>query len=93
MQKMHRFILRAKELKNMFENKGMRMIGAPRPSAQLMGMPKFENLGKNNNDFNSKILNTLNEKIIHLCLKYSIDNPYLFESLYNLINLSILAFL
>ena len=42
-------------------------------------------LGSEKNDFNNKILDTLDDKIIHLCTKSSLDNPYLFESLYNLI--------
>ena len=40
----------------------------------------------NNNENNLKVLNTLNEKIVNLCIKYSIDNSYIFEALYNLIN-------
>ena len=51
-------------MKNMFENKGMRMIGAPRPSAQLMGMPKFENLGKNNNAQNLEIIEEKSDKMV-----------------------------
>ena len=41
-------------------------------------------LGKENNEFNNKILSTLDDKIISLCTKSSLDNPYLFESLFNL---------
>ena len=45
-------------------------------------------LGSNiiNNENNLKLLNTLNDKIINLCVKYSLDNSYIFEVLYNLMN-------
>ena len=42
-------------------------------------------LGSEKNDVNNKLLDTLDDKIIHLCTKSSLDIPYLFESLYNLI--------
>ena len=41
-------------------------------------------LGKENGEFNNKILSTLDEKIIALCVKSSLDNSYIFEALYNL---------
>ena len=43
-----------------------------------------ENRKKNN--INKKILDTIDDKIIALCTKSSLENPYLFEALYNLIN-------
>ena len=43
-----------------------------------------ENMKKNN--INKKILDTIDDKIIALCTKSSLENPYLFEALYNLIN-------
>ena len=41
-------------------------------------------LGKENGEFNNRILSTLDEKIISLCTKSSLDNSYIFEALYNL---------
>ena len=43
-------------------------------------------LGQNDLEINRKILSTLEEKVVNLCTKSSLDNPYIFETLYNLIN-------
>ena len=44
-------------------------------------------LGENKKmEINKKILESIDEKIIFLCIKPSLENPYLFEALYNLIN-------
>ena len=56
--------------------------------AAICLMDFIYHLGENRkkNNINKKILDTLDEKIISLCTKSSLDNPYLFEALYNLIN-------
>ena len=41
-------------------------------------------LGKGNSEINSKLLSTLDEKIISLVNKNSLDVPYVFEALFNL---------
>ena len=41
---------------------------------------------QNKNNINKKILDTIDDKIIALCTKTSLENPYIFEALYNLIN-------
>ena len=50
-------------MKKMLENKGMRMIGAPRPSAQIMGMPRFDNFRQNNNTQNLEIIEEKSDKM------------------------------
>ena len=47
-------------MKQMLERKG---VGGPRPSAQLMGVPNFGNLGQNNNAQNSGIIQEKTDKI------------------------------
>ena len=56
--------------------------------AAICLMDLIYHLGENRkkNNINKKILDTIDEKIISLCTKSSLDNPYLFEALYNLIN-------
>ena len=56
--------------------------------AAICLMDFIYHLGENRkkNNINKKILDTIDEKIISLCTKSSLDNPYLFEALYNLIN-------
>ena len=56
--------------------------------AAICLMDFIYHLGENRkkNNINKKILDTLDEKIINLCTKSSLDNPYLFEALYNLFN-------
>ena len=41
--------------------------------------------GSEKKDINNKILDTLDDNLIALCSKSSLDNPYLFEALFNLI--------
>ena len=56
--------------------------------AAICLMDFIYHLGENRkkNNINKKILDTIDDKIISLCTKSSLDNPYLFEALYNLIN-------
>ena len=56
--------------------------------AAICLMDFIYHLGENRkkNNINKKILDTIDDKIIALCTKSSLDNPYLFEALYNLIN-------
>ena len=56
--------------------------------AAICLMDFIYHLGENRkkNNINKKILATIDDKIIALCTKSSMDNPYLFEALYNLIN-------
>ena len=56
--------------------------------AAICLMDFIYHLGENQkkNNVNKKILDTIDDKIIALCTKSSLDNPYLFEALYNLIN-------
>ena len=56
--------------------------------AAICLMDFIYHLGENRkkNNINKKILATIDDKIITLCTKSSMDNPYLFEALYNLIN-------
>ena len=55
--------------------------------AAICLMDFIYHLGENRkkNNINKKILDTIDDKIISLCTKSSLDNPYLFEALYNLI--------
>ena len=43
------FANKLNNMKKMFEGKGPRIMGGPRPSAQFTGMPKFDLPGNNNN--------------------------------------------
>ena len=56
--------------------------------AAICLMDFIYHLGENRkkNNINKKILDTIDDKIIALCTKSSLENPYLFEALYNLIN-------
>ena len=56
--------------------------------AAICLMDLIYHLGENRkkNNINKKILDTLDDKIITLCTKSSLDNPYIFEALYNLFN-------
>ena len=56
--------------------------------AAISLMDFIYHLGENRkkNNINKKILDTIDDKIIALCTKSAMDNPYLFEALYNLIN-------
>ena len=56
--------------------------------AAICLMDFIYHLGENQkkNNINKKILDVIDDKIIALCTKSSMDNPYLFEALYNLIN-------
>ena len=46
-------------MKQMLERRG---VGGPRPSAQLMGVPQFGNMGQNNNAQNSGIIQEKTDK-------------------------------
>ena len=56
--------------------------------AAICLMDFIYHLGENRkkNNINKKILDTIDDKVVNLCTKSSLDNPYLFEALYNLIN-------
>ena len=56
--------------------------------AAICLMDFIYHLGENQkkNNINKKILDSIDDKIIALCTKSSLENPYLFEALYNLIN-------
>ena len=56
--------------------------------AAICLMDFIYHLGENRkkNNINKKILDTIDDKIITLCTKSSLDNPYLFEALYNFLN-------
>ena len=56
--------------------------------AAICLMDFIYHLGENQkkNNINKKILDTIDDKVIALCTKSSLDNPYIFEALYNLIN-------
>ena len=56
--------------------------------AAICLMDFIYHLGENQkkNNINKKILDTIDDKIIALCTKTSLENPYIFEALYNLIN-------
>ena len=50
------FANKLNNMKKMFEGKGPRIMGGPRPSAQFTGMPKFDVPGSNNNNQKLEII-------------------------------------
>ena len=51
------------QMKKMLENRGPRIMGGPRPSAQIMGMPRLGNLAENNNKQNMEIIEEKSDKL------------------------------